>query len=250
MTKRITALALTACLVLAGAAQKPPTAVAAPYTVKQCSSATNYTNFFFQSRINGNIRNGGTQCQAYALYTIANANVTYSYGTWGGFTAYAPGGLNIVGFSAHLWGLWNNFGTTISGTPMRIVGEAGSARFADDLGTIFNWSYPTLVSWGGAGGPATSMFIGFKCLNGAGCNHRGVDKRVRFRDVTFTMNDPSAPTVTGVGGSLTTPGWKHGNQTLSLSANDSGGGISAIIPAVDQGTNPPALAGDCPRAGG
>ena len=74
MTKRTTALALTACLALAGAVQEPPTAEAAPYTVKQCNAATGYTDFGFQSYINGNIRNGGTSCASYALYTIANPN--------------------------------------------------------------------------------------------------------------------------------------------------------------------------------
>ena len=258
MTMRAAALAVAACLALAGAAQRPPPAVAAPFTVKQCNSATSYTDFVFQSYINGNIRNGGTSCQAYALYTIANPNVTYSNGTWGGFTAYAPGGLSIVGFNANVWGLYSDYAPS-PGNDMKFIGEACpasncslSGRFLQDNYQLINWSYGARgVAWNGAGGPASSVFLGFKCTGVVGaCDHRGLDMRLRFRDATFTIDDPSAPAVPTVGGSLTTPGWKRGTETLTLSAGDGGSGVAAITPAVDQGTNPTALAGDCPRAGG
>lgn len=64
------------------------------------------------------------------------------------------------------------------------------------------------------------------------------------------MDDPSAPAVPTIGGTLATSGWKHGNETLGMSASDSGGGVAAITPTVDQGSNPQGVAGDCPRVGG
>jgi hypothetical protein len=61
---------------------------------------------------------------------------------------------------------------------------------------------------------------------------RGVASKVRLRDLTFTLDDPAAPTAR-LGGPLLGAGWHRGAATLELAAEDAGSGVAGEAATID-----------------
>lgn len=61
---------------------------------------------------------------------------------------------------------------------------------------------------------------------------RGVASKVRLRDLTFTLDDPAAPTAR-LGGPLLGAGWHRGAAALELAAEDAGSGVAGEAATID-----------------
>src|SRR4029079_11650918 len=81
------------------------------------------------------------------------------------------------------------------------------------------------------------------CWNGNGCPRSNQYGILAMRNVVATIRDPTPPSVAITGGSLAAPGWRRGNQDLTLAASDSTGirKIALMVDGIDSGT----LNGSC-----
>jgi hypothetical protein len=87
---------------------------------------------------------------------------------------------------------------------------------------------------------ASRVLVALRCIGQAGStcepSPSTPDSFVHVHRAEFTLLDQSAPTVSGVGGSLTTGGPKRGTESLSISASDQGGGVYRALVEVDGAT--------------
>lgn len=245
-------LALATALVLTSLAVAPATA--GTYTVRQCdwASGNGHHDFVWQSSGVPTVdQYVGSGCGEFGL-AVRNGGGgtqrTYPSGAYGGWFAYAPNGTVFTSFSGAfgaLEGCCVNGMTSYAEATQQQDGQGGRAYlFQGHLGND-SWGAPS-----GLGGPvgrswsaATSGFearrVGFhlRCGPGFSCS-QGIygDLRLRGRSFDFTLRDDVAPLIGDAGGSLFDGGWLRGARTLSFPAHDTGGGLSGVEAAFDDGT--------------
>ena len=73
------------------------------------------------------------------------------------------------------------------------------------------------------GGFATNAIESLAICAAAQCSRGGRQGGVAMKDITLRLQDTTVPNVAIVGGSLATPGWKSGVQTVEVDANDNTG---------------------------
>jgi hypothetical protein len=243
-------LVLVAVILLALGASAAD-ATAGTYTVRQCDYAAGNGFHDFQWQAAGSpalTPHAGSGCSEFGLAAQNGATGSerrYPSGGYGGWFAYAPIGTEITRFSGMFGTL---VGCCINGlaTYAEAAGPAGRAYlFQGDLGNN-SWYAPSGVrgplgrSWDAStsGFAAKSVGLYLRCGPGFSCfQQRTGDFRVRGRSFDFTLRDAVAPSVAPPAGTLLGGGWLRGVQTLSVSASDSGGGLTGIGANFDNGVS-------------
>lgn len=244
---------LTAVLVLATLAAAQP-ATAGTYTVRQCdwSAGNGHHDFVWQSSGTPTVdQYAGSGCGEFGL-AVRNsgggAQRTYPSGAYGGWFAYAPSGTVFTGFSGAfgaLEGCCVNGMTSYAEATQQPDGQGGRAYlFQGHLGNE-SWGAPSGLggpvgrSWSAGASGFEARRVGFhlRCGPGFSCS-QGIhgDLRLRGRSFDFTLRDDAAPAIGDAGGSLLGGGWLRGTRTLAFSAHDTGGGLSEVEAAFDDGT--------------
>ena len=221
-------LGLTAALALTCVAAAPP-AAAGTYTVRQCdwAAGNGHHDFVWQaSGVPTVDQHAGSGCGEFGL-AVRNGGGgtqrTYPSGAYGGWFAYAPNGTVFTSFSGAFGALE---GCCVSG--MTSYAEATQQQDG-----------PVGRSWSAASTGFDARRVGFhlRCGPGFSCA-QGVygDLRLRGRSFDFTLRDDAPPAIGDGGGSLLHGGWLSGSRTLSFPAHDTGGGLSGVEAAFDDGT--------------
>jgi len=107
------------------------------------------------------------------------------------------------------------------------------------LGSYAEWALPeNHVPLQPAPAGATSIAVALGChgVPRGTCPATGAVSDLRIQAARFTLLDALSPSITAVGGSLTTGGEKAGTQTLRFSATDAGAGIYRTFLDVDGST--------------
>ncbi|HEU0019318.1 MAG TPA: hypothetical protein VFQ14_03405 [Thermoleophilaceae bacterium] len=246
------ALALATALALTcGAAASP--AAAGVYTVHQCdyASGSGQHDFVWQSAGAPTVEQYGAGCNEFGL-AVRNGGVgtsrTYPSGAYGGWFAYAPLGTVFTGFSGAfgaLEGCCVSGMTSYGDATERPDGQGARAYlFQGHLGND-SWYAPSGLrgpvgrSWSSSasGFEARRVGLQLRCGPGFSCSQGPYgDLRLRGRSFDFTLRDDGTPSVGEPSGSLLAGGWLRGTRTLFFRADDSGGGLTRIEAAFDDGT--------------
>jgi hypothetical protein len=246
------ALAFAAALTIGSLVS--PSAQAGSYTVRQCdwASGNGHHDFVWQAAGVPTVdQHAGSGCGEFGLALRNGGGGTqrsYPSGAYGGWFAYAPNGTVFTRFAGAFGTLQ---GCCVSG--MTSYGEATQqpdgqgARaylFQGHLGDD-SWYAPSGLggpvgrSWSAGASGFEARRVGFhlRCGPGFSCT-QGVyaDLRLRGRSFDFTLRDDAAPVVGAPGGTLAAGGWRSGVQSLAFPAHDSGGGLTAVEAAFDDGT--------------
>lgn len=152
------------------------------------------------------------------LSVTHDANRTHSE-RWGGWTARAPAGTELVRASASVKGKKHGgHAPQLFAGPMERLVPFGSA-----VGGYHR------VAWRGSGAQAVRAAL--VCRARPRCG-RGPDAHVRIRRLMLTLHDARPPSV-GAGGSLLAAGAKRGAESISASARDRGGGVHRVFVQVN-----------------
>lgn len=246
-------LGLAAALALTCFAAAPP-AAAGSYTVRQCdwAAGNGHHDFVWQwAGVPTVDQYAGSGCGEFGLAARnggGGTQRTYPSGAYGGWFAYAPSGTVFTSFSGAFGTLE---GCCVSG--MTSYGEATQqpdgqgARaylFQGHLGNA-TWGAPSGLagpvgrSWSSTASGFEARRVGFhlRCGPGFSCSQGTAgDLRLRGRSFDLTLRDDAPPMIGDAGGSLFHGGWLRGVRTLSLPAHDTGGGLSGVEAAFDDGT--------------
>lgn len=247
------ALGLTAALALNCFAAAPP-ASAGTYTVRQCdwAAGNGHHDFVWQSSGVPTVdQYAGSGCGEFGLAARnggGGTHRTYPSGAYGGWFAYAPSGTVFTSFSGAfgaLEGCCVSGMTSYAEATQQPDGQGGrSYLFQGHLGNG-TWGAPTGLtgpvgrSWSAAAAGFEARRVGFhlRCGPGFSCSQGTAgDLRLRGRSFDFTLRDDAPPTIGDAGGSLFHGGWLSGARTLSFPAHDTGGGLSGVEAAFDDGT--------------
>jgi len=241
------ALVLT-CLVLASPA------AAGTYTVRQCdwAAGNGHHDFVWQAAGVPTVdQYAGSGCGEFGLAARnggGGTQRTYPSGGYGGWFAYAPNGTVFTSFSGSFGALESccvSGMTSYAEATQQPDGQGGRAYlFQGHLGNG-TWGAPSGLagpvgrSWSSSTTGFEARRVGFhlRCGPGFSCSQGAQgDLRLRGRSFDFTLRDDAAPSVGEPVGSLLAGGWQHGARTLSLPAYDTGGGLSSVEAAFDDGT--------------
>lgn len=157
-------------------------------------------------KLEGAVAPDGTQGLARARWVAPpGTTLTHAHLTWWG---YAPEGiwqmiLVDVGAKTHVLA---SAGESTEVTALDLPIEAGAWAFEAFLQCVF-------------GGPLLPC-------------HRSVASKERLREVTFTLDDPGAPTAR-LAGALLAAGWHRGSVALELAAEDAGSGVEGEAATID-----------------
>ncbi len=247
------ALGLAAALALTCFAAASP-AAAGTYTVRQCdwAAGNGHHDFVWQSSGLPTVdQYVGSGCGEFGLAARnggGGTQRTYPSGAYGGWFAYAPNGTVFTSFAGAFGTLE---GCCVSG--MTSYGEAthlpdgqgGRAYlFQGHLGNT-TWGAPSGLagpvgrSWSATASGFEARRVGFhlRCGPGFSCSQGTVgDLRLRGRSFDFTLRDDAPPLIGNAGGSLFHGGWLSGARALSFPAHDTGGGLTGVEAAFDDGT--------------
>lgn len=229
-------------------------ATAGSYTVHQCDWAADngHHDFVWQSAgvptVDQYVGSGCGEFGLAARNSGGGTQRTYPSGAYGGWFAYAPSGTVFTSFAGAFGTLE---GCCVSGlasyaeATQQPDGQGGQAYlFQGHLGNA-TWIAPSGLSGpvGRSWSAATSGFearrVGFylRCGPGFSCAQgTNGDLRLRGRSFDFTLRDDAPPSIGDAGGTLFDGGWLNGDRTLSLPAHDTGGGLSGVEAAFDDGT--------------
>ena len=203
-------------LVASALALTPSAAHAGSYTVSgTCGIWSPYSNNGARMAVYAD------GCNTFLLARNTFGNFTSSQGTEGGWRVIAPPGAAISGLS---------FFGTLKGT------KGWDAALLDSGGTVH------AVCPGGAncaGRNTTELNTGFgmfagqviarvrcyasSCTNTTEASASPERGKIVIRGSAVSISDSTMPAVTIVGGSVTSGGWKRGNQTLTVNASDNVG---------------------------
>jgi len=245
--------ALAAALALTCLTAVSP-ATAGTYTVRQCdwASGNGHHDFVWQSAGVPTVdQYVGSGCGEFGL-AVRNSGGgtqrTYPSGAYGGWFAYAPNGTVFTHFSG-AFGVLE--GCCVSGmasyaeATQQPDGQGGRAYlFQGHLGND-SWYSPSGLqgpvgrSWSSSTSGFDARRVGFhlRCGPGFSCSQgANGDLRLRGRSFDFTLRDDVAPMVGDAAGSLFAGGWLSGVRSLSFPAHDTGGGLSGVEAAFDDGT--------------
>jgi hypothetical protein len=230
------------------------TAEAGSYSVRQCdwASGNGHHDFVWQASGVPTIDpHAGSGCGEFGLAARNGGGGTqrsYPSGAYGGWFAYAPLGTVFTRFAGAFGALQ---GCCVSGmtgygeATQQPDGQGGRAYlFQGHLGDQ-SWYSPSGLSgpvgrsWNAGASGFDARRVGFqlRCGPGFSCT-QGIyaDLRLRGRSFDFTLRDDAAPVVAAPGGTLVAGGWRRGPQSLAFAAEDSGGGLTAVEAAFDDGT--------------
>lgn len=244
---------LAAVLVLATLAAAQP-AMAGTYTVRQCdwAAGNGHHDFVWHSAGVPTVdQYAGSGCGEFGL-AVRNGGGgterTYPSGAYGGWFAYAPSGTVFTGFSGSfgaLEGCCVSGMTSYAEATQQHDGQGGRAYlFQGHLGNG-TWEAPSGLTgpvgrgWSSSTSGFEARRVGFhlRCGPGFSCSQgRYGDLRLRGRSFDFTLRDDSPPAIGDAGGSLLHGGWLRGSRPLSFPAHDTGGGLSGVDAAFDDGT--------------
>ncbi len=244
---------LAAVLILAALAAAQP-AAAGTYTVRQCdwAAGNGHHDFVWQSAGVPTVdQYAGSGCGEFGL-AVRNGGGgterTYPSGAYGGWFAYAPSGTVFTGFSGAfgaLEGCCVSGMTSYAEATQQQDGQGGRAYlFQGHLGNL-TWEAPSGLTgpvgrgWSSSTSGFEARRIGFhlRCGPGFSCSQgRYGDLRLRGRSFDFTLRDDAPPAIGDASGSLLHGGWLRGSRTLSFPAHDTGGGLSGVEAAFDDGT--------------
>ncbi len=246
-------LGLAAALAVTCCAAAPP-AAAGTYTVRQCDWATGngHHDFVWQSSGAPTVdQHAGSGCGEFGLAARnggGGTQRTYPSGAYGGWFAYAPNGTVFTGFAGAfgtLEGCCVSGMTSYAEATQQPDGQGGRAYlFQGHLGNA-TWSAPSGLagpvgrSWSAATSGFEARRVGFhlRCGPGFTCAQGTVaDLRLRGRSFDFTLRDDASPLIGNASGSLFDGGWLSGTRTLSFPAHDTGGGLTGVETAFDDGT--------------
>lgn len=234
------ALILTERPVLAGA-----------YSVNQCDEELGITtnSFVWQAYgVPAPMQHANSGCLEFGLAARTSGTGTsrvYPVGAHGGYLATAPTGTTFTYFSGVFGTLINCCvaGMDIHASAGEVADGSGSQEevFLGSLGAS-TWQAPAgplgpiRVDWSAGDAGFTAQRVGYRlvCANVAGCAQTTTgDVRVRGRSFEFTLDDYVDPEVTSVEGSLLTGAWVRGTKSLTVSAEDGGGGLANLSASVD-----------------
>lgn len=226
--------ALTALTALLAGLALPAAADGATYQVRECHSGSSYA-------VDGMV---GSYVGAHAYhFATCDSASRFLGGSFNPTIEHAPGDLGQVTVSAPS-------GTTlaaISGTREAVAGPARAygaplARLFTDLaehevfaavaGYQASGSGPIDVPLGGA----SLVGWGVLCAGNAGCP--AGDTRYVLRDVTLTLNDSGAPSVSQVAGPLRSESSTARTRSLTYAASDAGSGVFRHRLIVDGSPRP------------
>jgi hypothetical protein len=246
-------LGLTAALALTCFVAASP-AAAGTYTVRQCdwAAGNGHHDFVWQSSGVPTVdQYAGSGCGEFGLAARnsgGGTHRTYPSGAYGGWFAYAPSGTVFTSFSGAfgaLEGCCVSGMTSYAEATQQPDGQGGRAYlFQGHLGNG-TWGAPSGLagpvgrSWSAATAGFEARRVGFhlRCGPGFSCSQGTAgDLRLRGRSFDFTLRDDAPPTIGDAGGSLFHGGWLSGARTLSFPAHDTGGGLSGVEAAFDDGT--------------
>ena len=136
---------------------------------------------------------------------------------------------------------------TIDAGPQRIEQNGSSLPSGNGVasgGTLSPWNHATnrLSVADPASLAANEVTLTLSCIGRAGASCPGTGtagSELHLLAARFTLLDALSPSITAVGGSLTTGGEKAGTQTLRFSATDAGAGIYRTFLDVDGTTVAP-----------
>jgi hypothetical protein len=207
---------LTAVVVASALALPPTDAQAGGYNVSgTCGVWSPYSN-------NGaRVAVYADGCNTFLLARNTFGNFTSSQGTEGGWRVIAPPGAAISGLS---------FFGTLKGT------KGWDAALLDSGGTVYAVC-PGGVNCGGRN--TTELNTGFgmfagqviarvrcyasSCTNTTEAGPSPERAKIVIRGSYVSISDSTAPAAAIAGGSVTSRGWKRGNQTLTINASDNVG---------------------------
>ena len=171
-----------------------------------------------------------SSCPGEGIVTrMSGAADTAPYGASARQTFVAPGGTRVKNIKAKI----------------KINAERGWYAGIVDSTPRWIWCGGGCSSWGqywdfSIGANSQQVFAQVTCGNGGGCPRSGQYGIVAMTDVEVTVGDDSPPGVAITGGSVTTPGWHRGDQSVQFSAWDSSGikTIESHISGVPRGSRP------------
>jgi len=207
---------LIALIIASALALTPSAAHAGGYTVSgTCGVWSPYSNNGARMAVYAD------GCNTFLLARNTFGNFTSSQGTEGGWRVIAPPGAAISGLS---------FFGTLKGT------KGWDAALLDSGGTVYA-ACPGGVNCGGRN--TTEINTGFglfasqviarvrcyasSCTNTTEAGASPERVKIVIRGSYVSISDSTAPAAAIVGGSVTSRGWKRGNQTLTINASDNVG---------------------------
>jgi hypothetical protein len=248
------ALAVLVLALALGCLTALATADAGSYSVRQCdwASGNGHHDFVWQASGAPTVDpHAGSGCGEFGLAVRNGGGGTqrsYPSGAYGGWFAYAPIGTVFTRFAGAfgaLQGCCVSGMTSYAEATEQPDGQGGrSYLFQGHLGDQ-SWYSPSGLSgpvgrsWSAGASGFDARRVGFhlRCGPGFSCT-QGIyaDLRLRGRSFDFTLRDDTAPVVAAPGGTLVAGGWRRGTQSLAFAAEDSGGGLTAVEAAFDDGT--------------
>jgi len=247
------ALALAVAAALTSLAIAAP-AMAGTYTVRQCdwTAGNGHHDFVWQSSGVPTVdQYVGSGCGEFGLAARnggGGTQRTYPSGAYGGWFAYAPNGTAFTSFSGAfgaLEGCCVSGMTSYAEATQQQDGQGGRAYlFQAHLGNG-TWGAPSGLagpvgrSWSSSTTGFEARRVGFhlRCGPGFSCFQGAAgDLRLRGRSFDFTLRDDVPPMIGDAGGSLFHGGWLSGTRSLAFPAHDTGGGLSGVEAAFDDGT--------------
>lgn len=241
--RRTLAALLAVATLLALAMVGPSTASAAPYSVWSCRGP------------DGTAIASGAWTAGRQGLAAGDAILTDSCASGGGLTAgLRPGLLHVQSAAAYTFNapagttiveyeLWRvlRTGGLLPGYRAAVEGSAGPIETCDSalLGcaTIGDGGTPLAAAnrRAASGQSLSRLAIGGACRQAACLSVLTIAAEATLFRSRVVLDDPQAPTIESVGGSLTAPGTVSGSPTLQVIARDAGSGVASTTLSVDGG---------------
>lgn len=181
------------------------------------------------------------------LSVIASPAANFAYGDGAEYVFDPPAGTTVSGYELTR-GADVTYPGSGQGPPTLSAGvretTGGTTEIFDcALVTADCAITPAIVSRGGLA--LTKLSVGVQCENVRGdCPADSFTKlSTQLLNARVDIEDPAAPVIASVGGSLPGSNAPAGNQTLDVTASDVGGGVRMIDLAIDGAFNQTAIAG-------
>src|SRR5215208_4060014 len=210
-------LALTTAAPTAGLA---PPAIAGTYQVRACGDAIG--NGSWVPHVSNGYVTAYSSCPGEGIVTRMSGGSERAPNFSGAFQEFtAPPGTRITHLSGNfLFNSQNGWNLGFIDDSVRWAWCGGSCT---SFGSYWTTNISLNTSW---------VRAHVVCFNGNGCPRSNQDGILAMRDVAVTIDDPTPPAVAITGGSVTSPGWRNGDQDVYLSASDATG-IRAVRVFVD-----------------
>ena len=202
-------IALFGLFCLAGA----QSASASTYTVQQCTSSNGAPDAAIEGSAGGYTESNS--CPGNYLQVASTAAVNNGQNKQ--FIFHAPNGtrMNDAAMDYHVAGTGGGNNEYLT---WRRVGQSPAYSYTTGASSATG-RYSTASN----GGPVDQVGMGMVCANGGGCA-RWSGAFVRLSNLTFSMEDISAPSTPVTSGSML-GGWVNGTKTVDFNVADQGAGV-------------------------